>query len=127
MSIGRAITSATDRKFPGFVILNPGLLITNAISRDVVILEISAGWNLTGPKANQDLDPLTSTPRKMTATNRNSTTVYRSPAPLSHRFGLMRKMMMPPSPNAVSIQMNCLPLLAEKSNMLFTSAPWTDA
>lgn len=38
-------------------------------SRDVDILDISAGWNRTGPKANHDRDPFTSIPRNMTATS----------------------------------------------------------
>ena len=126
-SIGRAMTAATVRKFENLVSLNPGLLIMNARRREVVIFEISAGWNRTGPKANQDLEPLTSTPRKITATSRNRTIMYSSPAPLSHRFDGMRKTMRLPRPNAVRIHMNCFPLLTLKSRMPVFSPPWMEA
>ena len=50
-------------------ILYPRRLITDASIKDVEIFEISAGWNLTGPNSNHDRDPLTSIPRKITATS----------------------------------------------------------
>ena len=59
---------ATVRKSLNLVSLNVARLITNASSREVVIFDTSAGWNRTGPKANHDREPLTSTPRKITAT-----------------------------------------------------------
>ena len=102
-------------------------LIMNARRSEVVIFEISAGWNRTGPKANQDLEPLTSTPRKITATSRNRTIMYSSPAPLSHRFEGMRNTMRLPRPNAVRIHMNCFPLLTLKSRMPVFSPPWMEA
>ena len=68
--IGRRMIMAVIMKSLNLPILYPNWLITVARSREVDILDISAGWNLTGPKANHDLDPLTSIPRKMTATRR---------------------------------------------------------
>ncbi|CDC63870.1 unknown [Bacteroides sp. CAG:770] len=67
ISIGKTIMAATVRKFFIFVSLNPALLITRASNRDVVILDTSAGWKRTGPNVNQDLEPLTSSPKKITA------------------------------------------------------------
>ena len=67
ISIGTRITAATEAKFLNLLILNPNWLIRVASMRDVDILEISAGWNRTGPNSNHDLEPLTSVPRKITA------------------------------------------------------------
>ena len=64
---------ATVMKFLLFVSRNPARLIVYASSNEVVIFDISAGWNRTGPNSNQDLDPFTSTPRKMTATSSTMT------------------------------------------------------
>ena len=36
---------------------------------DVVVLDSSAGWKLTGPSENQEREPLTSWLRKITATS----------------------------------------------------------
>ena len=119
--------AATRRKFDIFDNLNPGRLITKAMRRDVVIFEISAGWNLIGPMLNHDLDPLTSTPRKITATRRNRTIIYISPAPLSHKLVGIRKIIRLPSPRAVRIQINCFPLLTLKSSIPMLSPPWMEA
>ena len=41
--------------------------MTMASISDVAIFDSSAGWKLTGPNENHDLEPLTSVPRKITA------------------------------------------------------------
>jgi hypothetical protein len=50
--------------------------MTVARRRDVAIFDISAGWNLTGPNANQDREPFTSIPKKITAMSSNITATY---------------------------------------------------
>ena len=47
-----------------------------ASRRDVDILDISAGWNLMGPNANQEREPFTSMPRNITAIRSASTKRY---------------------------------------------------
>ena len=88
-----------------------------ARSMAVVIFEISAGWNLTGPNANHERDPLTSTPRKMTATSRIRTKMYAGVLMTSHSLGFMTKRMSRSRAKALSIQIACLPLLQFQSNM----------
>ena len=72
-SIGRPTMAATARKCWRLDMRKVGLLITMARSSDVVIFEISAGWNFTGPSSNQECEPLTSLLTKMTSTSRKKT------------------------------------------------------
>ena len=74
--IGTRMMRAAMMKSRQRLILYPSWLITVARSRDVDIFDISAGWSLTGPKANQDRDPLTSIPRKITAMSRTMVSAY---------------------------------------------------
>ena len=46
--------AATVRKPFAVLILRPCLRITNASISEVVIFDISAGWNFTGPSSNQE-------------------------------------------------------------------------
>ena len=54
MSIGTAMTAATSSKSFKFDSLKLVLLIMVASTREVAILETSAGWKLTGPRLNQE-------------------------------------------------------------------------
>ncbi len=82
---------------------------------DVDIFESSAGWKLTGPKLNQELEPLCSVPRNMTATSSTSITTYTGPAMVSYSRGGMTKSIRAPRPMAPAIQTSCFPLLPAKS------------
>ena len=73
VSMGRAMVSAARAKPRGLDRRKPWRLITEASIRDVVIFDISAGWNFTGPSSNHECDPLTSSLTKITRTSRNST------------------------------------------------------
>ena len=70
IAMGTMMTAAVARKCFMSDILNPDWLMTVASISDVAILESSAGWKLTGPNENHDLEPLTSVPRKITAISR---------------------------------------------------------
>ncbi len=76
MAMGTSIIRAVITKSLNLLILYPSWLITVASIRDVDILEISAGWNLIGPKPNHDLEPFTSMPRNITATSNPMVTRY---------------------------------------------------
>ena len=76
IAMGTSMMAAVRMKFFRFDILYPYWLITDASISDVAIFEISAGWNLTGPNSNQDRDPFTSTPRKITATSNATVARY---------------------------------------------------
>jgi hypothetical protein len=98
-----------------------------ASSSDVVIFDISAGWNLMGPNSNHEWDPFTSLDRKMTATSRKHTARYMGIDALSHRLGGITNRMRAASPKAVSIQTNCFPLRTLQSKMDEGDSEWTDA
>ena len=68
IAIGTRMIKAVIMKSLALLILYPSWLMKVASISEVAIFEISAGWNLTGPKANHDREPLTSIPRKITAT-----------------------------------------------------------
>ena len=68
-SMGSARMRATCRASRNLAKLKSYLLMNWASSRAVAILENSAGWSRKGPSANQDFEPLTSTPTKATATS----------------------------------------------------------
>ena len=72
-SIGRPMIAATASRCLRLDRRNDGLPIRAARTSDVVILDISAGWNLTGPSSNQECDPLTSLLTKITRISRKST------------------------------------------------------
>ena len=108
-SIGTPRINAVSMKSLNLVILKLTWLISVARSRDVVIFETSAGWNLTGPNSNQDRDPLTSTPRNITPTSRHMTNRYSGTEALSQNCALITNRIRAASPSAVSIQTNCLP------------------
>ena len=101
--------------------------MTKAKRRDVVIFDTSAGWNLTGPNSNHDLDPFTSTPRNMTATSRNSTPTYNGMDALSHILGGRTNRINPASPMDVRIHTNCLPLRRFQSRIEVPAEEWTEA
>ena len=98
--------------------------MTTASSSEVVIFETSAGWKRTGPKANQDRDPFTSTPRKITATRRKTTRAYSQGASPSHQRAGMTNRIRPASPKAVTIQTSCLPARVPKSKTAPPSLAW---
>ena len=127
MSIGRPMMSAMVRKSLALPILKPGLLMVAASSSDVVIFDISAGWNFTGPSSNQECEPFTSFDRNITSTSRTPTSTYDGMDMTSHKRGLRTKRMRAASPSEVTIQMNCLPLRAVQSKMLAGSDEWMDA
>ena len=54
VSMGSPMMSATVSKSFALLILKLGLLIVAARTSDVVILDISAGWNLIGPSSNHE-------------------------------------------------------------------------
>ena len=108
-------------------ILYPCWLMTVASSRDVDILDISAGWNRTGPNANHDRDPLTSIPRKITAISSMSTNRYIGTESPSYIRGLRAKRIIAAMPNAVMIHTNCLPLRLAKSKIDAGSDECTEA
>ena len=118
------MTRAVRMKLLIWEILKFGWLITTASSSEVVIFETSAGWKRTGPNANHDREPLTSTPRKMTATSRKATPAYSHGASPSHQRAGMTKRMRPARPKAVTIQTSCLPLRVAKSRADVPSAAW---
>ena len=110
-----------------FVILKFGRLMRKASTSEVVIFDTSAGWNRTGPNSNQDREPLTSTPRKMTATSKNRTPMYKGIEAPSQMRGGRTKTIRPASPKAVRIQTNCLPLREVQDRMLSGSEEWMEA
>ena len=95
--------------------------------RDVEILDISAGWNRTGPNPNQDLDPFTSIPRKITATSRPSARMYIGSESPSYIRGLRAKSIMPASMIDVPIHTACFPLLQFQSKIEDGSVECMDA
>ena len=101
--------------------------MTVARSRDVDILDISAGWNLTGPNVNQELEPFTSTPRNITAISSAMTKRYIGTDRPSYIRGLRTNSIMDAMHKAVMIHMNCFPLLPSKSSMVPGSLECTDA
>ncbi len=127
MSIGRPMMAATRKKSFQADSLKFCRLMTVASRREVVIFDISAGWNLTGPSSNQEWDPFTSLDRKMTSTSRAQTPRYIGMDAPSHRLGGIRNRISPARPKAVSIQTNCLPLRTDQSKMEEGSSEWTDA
>ncbi len=108
-TIGMPRIKAVRRKSLNRVILKLTWLISVASSSDVVIFETSAGWNLIGPNSNHDRDPLTSTPRNITATSRHSTPRYKGMDALSQSWAFTTNRMRAASPSAVRIHTNCLP------------------
>ncbi|MBO7305456.1 MAG: hypothetical protein J6U47_01865, partial [Bacteroidales bacterium] len=80
-----------------------------ASSKDVLIFDISAGWNLTGPNSNQDFDPLTSLPRKITANNNAQTSMYIIVERTLYVFSLIINITNMAPPKEMSIQINCMP------------------
>ena len=125
--IGRRMIMAVTRKSFALPILYPCWLITVARSSDVDILDISAGWNLIGPKANQEREPFTSIPRNITAISRASTNRYIGTDKPSKMRGFSTKRMIDPIIRAVMIHTNCFPLLESKSKMDAGSDECTDA
>ena len=117
ISMGSAITAAAIMKCLNLDSLNPCWLMIRASTSEVVIFEISAGWKLTGPSVNHEWDPFTSLETNITSTSRASTARYRGIDSPSQSFGGSTNRISPPSPKAVSIHMNCFPLLALQSNM----------
>ena len=108
-------------------ILKPDWLITVARRRDVVILDTSAGWNLTGPNSNQEREPLTSTPRNMTATRSTSVMRYSGKDALSHNRAGHTNRISAASPSAVRIQTNCFPQRKPKSKIDEGPSEWMEA
>ena len=127
VSIGTRMMNAARNRSPNFRMLKFGLLIVIASSSEVVILDISAGWNFTGPNSNHECEPFTSLDTKMTSTSRPRTMKYEGVASTSHSFGLMANSLRMAIRNAVIIQMNCLPLRKPQSKMEDGSAEWMDA
>ena len=121
------IMSATVRKSRMRDILKPWRLITAARSSEVDILDTSAGWKRTGPKANHEREPLTSTPRKITATSRPRTSRYVGKEMTSHSFGLTAKRIKVPSTRAVRIHTTCFPLREDQAKNGSGSAEWIEA
>ena len=127
VSMGSPMMRATVRKSFALVILKLGLLIVAARSSDVVIFDISAGWNLTGPNSNHECEPLTSLDTNITSTSSAITIMYDGTEMTSHSRGFRMKRMSAASPSEVMIQTNCLPLRAVQSKMLAGSEEWMDA
>ena len=98
-----------------------------ASSKDVVILEISAGWNFTGPNSNQECDPFTSFETKITTTSSTSTNKYIGSDALSQNCGLTRNSITAARTRAVRIQTNCFPQRKLKSKMLAGPSEWMEA
>ena len=73
ISIGTPTTRAAYQKSRTRDNRKPCRLIRLASSNEVEILEISAGWNLTGPSSNQEWEPFTSFDTKITSTKRKAT------------------------------------------------------
>ena len=127
MSMGTAMMAAARRKSFHWVILKFCRLMTEARRREVVIFDISAGWNLIGPSSNHECDPFTSLETKMTSTSRAQTMTYMGTEALSHNRGGSTNRMSPARPKAVSIQTNCFPLRTLQSKMEAGSSEWMDA
>ena len=125
--IGTRIISAVMIKSFILPILYPSWLMKVASIREVDILDISAGWNLTGPNSNHDREPFTSMPRKITAISSRITPAYIGTDRPSYILGLSAKSMITARTNEVSIHTNCLPLLHSQSKMDVGSDEWTDA
>ena len=98
-----------------------------ASSSDVVILDISAGWNLTGPNSNQEWDPFTSFDTNITTTRSPSTNRYIGSDALSQNWGFITNRITAASTKDVSIQTNCFPQRKLKSNMLAGPSEWMEA
>ena len=108
-SMGTPMTAQASRKSLHRVILNPCWLNKKDSSRDVDILEISAGWKLTGPRLNHEWEPLMSDDTKITTTRSSSTKAYSGiQIPSQSRAGKTNR-ITPASPSAVRIQTNCFP------------------
>ena len=116
-SIGISTMSAAMMKCRILLILKPGRLIMDARRSDVVILDNSAGWNLTGPSSNQECEPFTLWLMKITSTNSTSTTRYAGLLMLSQKYELITKSTKAASTMAPPIHSACLPLLQLRSNM----------
>ena len=127
MPIGTAIMAATSRKSFHSLSLKFCRLMTVASRSEVVIFDISAGWNLTGPSSNHEWDPFTSLDTNMTRTSKAHTARYIGTDALSQKRGGRTKRMKPASPNEVSIHTNCLPLRKPQSMMEVGFSEWMDA
>jgi hypothetical protein len=101
--------------------------MTVARSRDVDIFDTSAGWKLKNPRSNHDLEPLISTPRKITATSKNRTIRYIGKDKPSYIRGFIKNRITAANPSAVIIQMNCIPLRQFVSKIDVGSSVCTDA
>ena len=108
-------------------ILYPSWLMTVASMRDVDILDISAGWKRIPPKSNHDRDPLTSTPRNMTATSSPMTNRYIGRDSPSYIRGLRTNSIMTAMTSEVPIHMACMPLRQLVSKIDEGSADCTEA
>ena len=91
------------------------------------ILEISAGWNRTGPNSNHEREPFTSIPRKITAISSNMTNPYIGNEALSYIRGGTTNRIKTAIMRAVVIHTNCLPLRLPKSKIEAGSEACTDA
>ena len=127
MPIGTTMMAATSRKSFHSLSLKFCRLITVASRSEVVIFDISAGWNLTGPSSNHEWDPFTSLDTNMTRTSKAHTARYIGTDALSQKRGGRTKRMKPASPNEVSIHTNCLPLRKPQSMMEVGFSEWMDA
>ncbi len=126
-SMGTAMTRTARMKSLNRPILKFCWLSTKASSREVVILDISAGWNLTGPSSNHEWEPLTSLDTKMTRTSSPSTARYMGMGSASQILGGMINRISPPRPSAVSIHTNCFPLRALQAKMEEGPVEWIEA
>ena len=97
--------------------LKPYLLMVYASSKDVLIFDISAGWNLTGPSSNHDFEPLTSLPRKITANSKAQTSIYIIVERTLYVFSLIINITSMAPPKDISIQINCIPHFCDRSKM----------
>ena len=126
-SMGTPMMAQHMRKSRIRVIRKPCWLTHHDKSREVVILDISAGWKLTGPRLNQECDPLMLDDTNITSTSSPSTTPYSGIQIPSQSLAGKRNRMMAASPSAVRIQTNCLPARVEKSRMEPASDVWVAA
>ena len=117
ISIGNMTVSTARKKWRMLSILNPGRLISHAITSDVVIFDSSAGWNFTGPSSNHECDPLTLLLMKITMISSNTTTPYAGRHTLSQKYGLMTNSISTASTSALPIQSACLPQLNPRSKI----------
>ena len=119
--------AATVRKPFAVLNLKPCLLITNASIREVVIFDISAGWNFTGPNSNQEWEPFTSLLTNITRISRKSTSRYRTSGTASQKRGFSTKSISTPAAREIPNQRNCFPLRQPRSKMEDGSVECTEA